>query len=331
VLEPDNREVLLELLRPPAGMELDVAVATTFTLDLAAALVAPLAFASFASDGPGDPIAALESVRASASRFTVFCQAGQIHVPRSASDLFAFLEPVVHEVRRPRPGHLFHPKLWLMRYRGDAGEALRLLVPTRNLTNDSSWDAVLRLDGEASGGPAAANRPVADLLRWCLANAVREIDTGRRRAIESLVESVRRGWWDVPDGVTDLVFHALGVPGSTLPDFSGRRTLVISPFVNSAGIEHVAPNEGAEVTLVSRPEQMEMLDPATLEWLDCRWIASVDLDRDEAIESPLGDLHAKLIVVERARQSHLFVGSSNATDAAFDGYVELLVELGGGP
>ena len=45
MLAPDARTVLLETLRPPDGFALGFGVATTFTLDLTAALVVPLAFA----------------------------------------------------------------------------------------------------------------------------------------------------------------------------------------------------------------------------------------------------------------------------------------------
>lgn len=310
-------------------MRLDVAIATTFTLDLEAALVAPLAFAAFDAAGPGDPIAALEAIRSVADRLTVFCQAGETRVPQAASDLFAFLEPVVHEVRRPRAGHLFHPKVWLLRYRGDdEAEAIRLLVPTRNLTNDASWDAVLRLDGAPEGGPLASNRPLADLVRWCTANAVRGLDDARLLAIESLAESVRRTRWEFPDGVNDIEFHVFGVAGKHLPDFSGRRHLVISPFVNAAGLDIVAPGDHAIV--VSRPEQLELLPSKTVQDLDCRWITSIDLDHDDISASPLGELHAKVVVVERAKRAHLFIGSANATGAAFGGNIEILVELAGG-
>jgi hypothetical protein len=329
VLAPDDRAVLLDLLRPPADMRMDVAVATTFTLDLEAALVAPLAFAAFDAAGPGDPIAALEAIRSVASRLTVFCQAGEMRVPRAASDLFAFLEPIVHEVRRPRAGHLFHPKLWLLRYRGDDDtEEIRLLVPTRNLTNDASWDAVLRLDGSPEGGPLASNRPLADLVRWCTANTLHTLDDARLDGINSLVESVRRTRWDLPTGVNDIEFHAIGVGGRNVPDFSGRRHLVISPFVNAAGLGAVAPSDRPIV--VSRPDQLELLPSDTVHDLDCRWITSIDLDHDDASASPLGELHAKVVVVERAKRAHLFVGSANATGAAFSGNIEILVELAGG-
>ena len=329
VLAPDDRAVLLDLLRPPADMKLDVAVATTFTLDLEAALVAPLAFAAFDAAGPGDPIAALEAIRSVANRLTVFCQAGETRVPQAASDLFAFLEPIVHEVRRPRAGHLFHPKVWLLRYRSeDESEAIRLLVPTRNLTNDASWDAVLRLDGTPDGGPLASNRPLADLVRWCTSHAVRDLEGARLVAIESLVESVRRTRWEFPDGVNEIEFHVLGVAGKHLPDFSGRRQLVISPFVNTEGLDIVAPSD--QVIVVSRPDELELLPSETVDTLDCRWITSIDLDHADASASPLGDLHAKVVVVERARRAHLFVGSANATGAAFGGNIEILIELAGG-
>lgn len=42
MLEPNVRHLLMESLRPPTGSTLDAAVATTFTLDLTAALVSTL-------------------------------------------------------------------------------------------------------------------------------------------------------------------------------------------------------------------------------------------------------------------------------------------------
>lgn len=59
MLDPDVRRILLDELRPPDESHLDAAVATTFTLDLAAALVPPLAFASFHMRSTTDPVAAL--------------------------------------------------------------------------------------------------------------------------------------------------------------------------------------------------------------------------------------------------------------------------------
>ena len=110
MLAPDSRTLLLDALRPPSGCRLDRAVATTFTLDLAAALMAPLAFAGFRFDEQQDPIEVMEALRRESGRIDVFCQAGSISAGRWPSDLLALLEGAIHEVRRPRPGHVFHPE-----------------------------------------------------------------------------------------------------------------------------------------------------------------------------------------------------------------------------
>jgi hypothetical protein len=75
MLEPEDRRLLLESLRPPEGYVLDHAVGTTFSLDLLALLTAPLAFTFFDWEGRegencADPLALLESVRRHANRIT---------------------------------------------------------------------------------------------------------------------------------------------------------------------------------------------------------------------------------------------------------------------
>src|SRR5690606_29397703 len=106
------------------------------------------------------------------------------------------------------------------------------------------------------------------------------------------------------------------------------RHLVISPFVNEEGLKIVAP--GDRTVVISRPEQLELLPPAAIANLDCRWFATLDVDEEGDLPS-LGDLHAKVVITEYARRAYLFVGSANATGAAFGGNVEVLVELRGGP
>ncbi|MEZ5285583.1 MAG: hypothetical protein R2712_12425 [Vicinamibacterales bacterium] len=80
------RTKLLDVLRPPDGFSLDEGIGTTCSLDLAALLVAPLAFTLFdAEDDEGrvrlQSLEVLESLRRYARKLTVFCQAGQIYVP----------------------------------------------------------------------------------------------------------------------------------------------------------------------------------------------------------------------------------------------------------
>jgi hypothetical protein len=120
MLEPDDRHLLVDALRPPQGSSLDLAVATTFTLDLDALLVAPLAFALYdwATDPEGrpDPLALLEALRRHADRLTVFCQAGEIGFRNDYRPLLVLVEDSVVPVAAPNPGGIFHPKLWVLRF-----------------------------------------------------------------------------------------------------------------------------------------------------------------------------------------------------------------------
>jgi hypothetical protein len=57
-----------------------------------------------------------------------------------------------------------------------------------------------------------------------------------------------------------------------------------------------------------------------------------DLDSDETGPRwSLSGLHAKLYAVERAKEAHVFIGSANATGAAWRGNDEVLVEIVGRP
>lgn len=353
MLVPSGRAVLIDELRPPNGFELGHAIATTYTLDLSAALVAPRAFASSQLGDAHDPIAVMEAIRDCADRVDIFCQAGNIDVPRQASDLVEFLGQMVHQVRRPRPGHLFHPKLWFLRFDSpDESPRFRLLVLTRNLTSDRSWDLVLRLDDTGSHRRNHGNDPYVALLESLLRMA--PVPPERADAVRRFAEDLRHVTWELPDGVNEIRFWALGIGLRSQPNFAGYRHLVVSPFVTEGGLEFIR-QEGStgDVTLVSRSEELDGLEPGALNNIDTYTLepfVGADDTAEELLmpseastgsEPPSGtlysapppglrDLHAKLIIVERSKRAHVFVGSPNATDAAFNGNVEVLCELIGG-
>src|SRR5262245_30632704 len=154
MLDPNDRRLLLESLRPPEGFQLDFAVATTYSLDLVALLTAPVAFTFYDwehEDGRPvvEPLALLEALSRHAERLAIFCQADRILLPRGAHGLFGFLEERVIPVSARRPGGIFHPKVWVLRYVDPVNKVrYRLLVSSRNLTFDRGWDTLLVLDGE---------------------------------------------------------------------------------------------------------------------------------------------------------------------------------------
>lgn len=342
MLAPDSRAVLLRELKPPSGFTFDSAVATTFTLDLTATLIPALALSSYSFSGRiPDPVAALESVRRTARRLDVFCQGGSIGVPGKAPDLLAFLEPMVHEVRRPSGG-LFHPKVWFVKYVDDDQKpAYRLLVLTRNLTADASWDLAVRLDSASVSRRAVPeNRPLQAFLRSMPGRTIRPLDPERTARVESLATEAGHVEWEYPEAVESITFHYLDHGREGAIDFSGARHLVVSPFVNDNGLDLIRPD--GTIAILSRQEELEKLSPETIERLDAFIIDTLAGFRDEPdgedrpadgpAQGLLGHLHAKMYVVEpygRAHRARLVIGSANATDAALRTNVEFCVEFEG--
>lgn len=186
MLAPETRVMLTDALRPPDGYRVDVAVATTYSLDLTALLLAPLSFALFDQPSDGeitrvDPIRLLEAVRRHSEHTTVFCQAGAIAVPSSYRSILTFIEDSVREVMPPNEGRVFHPKIWALRFRDGVGSHLhRFLCLSRNLTFDRSWDTALRLDEDPEGEARVDSQPLADFLSALPGLAVQKLSDERR-------------------------------------------------------------------------------------------------------------------------------------------------------
>ena len=343
MLQPTNRLTLIDAMRPPAGFGLDAAMGVTFTLDLRALLAAPAAFALTAADAmTGDatthePIELLHAVRTHARKLTILSQVGEIALPPSRR-VFAFLERSVIPVRAPRGG-VVHPKAWVLRYAApdDPGErCLRVLVASRNLTFDASWDTILRLD-ESPAGAGADLSALGEMFEGLLSASTMPILDEHTDRVASLSASLRAATFALPAGVDELRFAVLGMTQTPSPlPKAADRSLILSPFVGDDFFTDVRPAPVDE--LVSRPESLDLLD-TTLEPIGAVYAfddgSAVDHGSAEERLSPrdpgrpLIGLHAKVFAFEQGRRARLFLGSANATGAAFTRNVEILVELEG--
>jgi hypothetical protein len=363
MLEPEGRQLLLNALRPPADFTLDYAIGTTYTLDLTALLTAPVGFALLdreASDGRAmtDPVALLEAVRRNAERIHIFCQAGAIALPSNHQPILSYVEDSIHEVVAPTQGAIFHPKIWVIRYKATDGSAarIRLLVLSRNLTFDRSWDTILQLEGVAGHRESPGNEPLARFLRSLSAMAREPLGAPLTEAIEALAVELARVRFDLPPDFESYMFWPLGLDPAPPWPFPRRadRLLVVSPFLTQDLLGRlVHGSRGADV-LVSRPESLDRLGSRALASFAETFILSGDTTPAEesdpeavteeavtlasptvpeaVVERPgteLRGLHAKLFVTEVGDRVQVWTGSANATGPAFGGNVEFLVELGG--
>ena len=351
MLDPGNRHLFLEALRPPAGYRLDRGVGTTFSLDLVALLCAPLAFTKFdwrdEANGPptGGP-ALLEALRENIERLVVFCQAGQITVPRQYGALFDYLEDVVVEVSLPPGRGVFHPKVWVLRYaplQADSGAAplVRFLCMSRNLTFAAMWDTMLVLDGEVAVERTrgySVNRPLVDFVSALPRLAKHGLTEGARELVDGLLADLPRARFAPPSPFSGFEFHPMGItsrPRWPLPD-KPRRMLVVSPFLSKTTLQ-AATASGSDHVLVAPGHELAALGQETLERFSRIYElsdAAVPEPSDEASSAateaaPLSGLHAKLYVSDEGWHARVWTGSANATWSAFNRNVEFLVELRG--
>jgi hypothetical protein len=353
MLEPQDRRLLLDALRPPEGYALDFAVGTTFSLDLLALLTAPLAFTFFdwqdAEGGPNpDPLALLEALRRYADRIAIFCQAGQILIPKQHRTLFGYLEGSLFQVTPPGGEGSFHAKFWALRFLAN-GEPVRyrLLCLSRNLTFDRSWDTSLVLEGSvierknAFGG----NHPLGAFVDSLPRMAVHEVPKKTREQIALCAYELRRLEVELPEGFVELGYLPLGHDGKKGWPFADHfdRLHVVSPFL-SEGLLNSLSDSADEAMLISRLESLDEIGPAALSNFTDVFSLNPSADVEESlslsegegeqhVESqssealPVSGLHAKLYIAERGWNASVFTGSANATTAAFGENVEFLIEL----
>jgi hypothetical protein len=348
MLNPNERILYLAQLTPPAGYQLDRALATTFTLDLLALLAAPVSMAGLevagAASALGDPIRLLEALRRSADRFVIFCQQGRIAIPKRSTPLFGLLEKAVVEVRRPNETGVFHPKVWVLRFVSDTGSVLyRVLCMSRNLTFDHSWDTTLCLEGalEDRQRGFGVNWPLLDFIAGLSSLAVREQGDAAAETVRLIASEVGKVRFASPDGFDpEFSFLPLGARGRrkglNLGDFS--RAMIVSPFLTEEGVLPLT-SQGRGNVLVSRSDQLDSLPDSVVAAVEQRGtiytmddaVAWPETGPDDEAEptSVTSGLHAKLYLTEQGRNVTLLTGSANATSAAWHRNVEFMVQLQG--
>ncbi|CAO3356289.1 hypothetical protein [Azospirillum palustre] len=349
-LHPASRTTWTELLRPPPGHRFDMAVATTYSISLEMLLALPVALmtqdaASFdallANEHRPTLLAALHGIMA---EFTVFCQESRIASAEKLPELVGLIEPSVFEARAPHSNGSFHPKVWLLRYRpaADGPSLLRLLVLSRNLTRDESWDVALALDGRIGDTKLDVNMPLAAFLGKLQAMATRDVPCERRDRMKGLIADARTAVWTPPPGLSRVQFHAIGLGGRHQASWQpgrSKRLMVVSPFIDAPALGALAGDTDEPVALVSRTEELDRalgdgagpfaqyftLDPNLGAAEPCE-------DGSGPPGARLSGLHAKIYLSEIRGKLHLAVGSANATCAALKGRnVEFMAEFRADP
>jgi len=325
------------MLIPPSGYRLAKAVAATYSLDLNTLLSIPVAlFFSQTLEGnfEAERVQLLEAIQRCPDVLRVYHQSGKIHVPRKHNRLYGLLEPCVVGILPENAYTAFHPKVWVLRFEHDDEPTMyRVIVLSRNLTYDRSWDIAAHLDGEVTEERQRKTQPLASFVKYLTSH---ERFDGDRKFIADL----RKVRFETPSGFnSNFFFHPVGIDNYPNPikEQVGSRAICISPFVHDEAVHTLWENVSDELLLFGCREELRTLDPQTLDGVRSFCISDLIVDGESQEQGEDGDgeqfeqnLHAKLYVFQGESSRNLwFLGSANATKAAFDRNIEFLLELRG--
>jgi hypothetical protein len=331
-----------DLLTPPTGYEVDFAIGTTYSLDLEALVGVPLAMTlseEMDQTFQADPIYVLEGLRKSADKFALFCEAGQIKVPQNGSAVFSLMENSVFEVAL-KNNYSFHPKIWLIKYKDSKQNVFyRLLVLTRNLTFDRSWDIAISLEGKKNNKKTLKNRPLADFLQFLVPFAN---DSHKKKQMRKIISELDFVHFDPADKrIPSFEFCPLGISGYG-PDKTGlfdryHHFIIISPFISKSIITELnkLSMSNPSKVLISRRSELHKLEESMLTDMDVFTLKDIIIEGEGAISGENAekevaqpqDIHAKLYARTKYNEHHIYVGSANCSTNAFHGNVEFLLKL----
>lgn len=336
-----NRLDYGEQLNPPEGYELDSAIATSYSLDLNTLLAVPIALCfndTLDGDMKGEKLALLEAIGQLKGKFKVFYQKGNIAYPSQYNRLFTLLEPCLFPIV-PEGGEFssFHPKLWLLRFvENDKPEkkakvVYRLIVLSRNLSFDRSWDVAATFDGVIDKSKAKLdnrNKEWVGFIKQLL-----DKDSSFEPA-KNFKKELGQVVWQAPDNFKNVELIVGG--GSygrpvNIEQHDNDVLMVVSPFIKSAGggvnaldwLSSFASD--GEKYLFSRAEELNAVGKDKLTDWECFAINDDVVNGEERLElndSKAGEdqqsqnLHAKIIINQKGNKTYWHLGSANSTTAA---------------
>lgn len=347
MLDPKkNRIDYNNTLIPPVGYHLDFAIGTSYSLDFETLIYILSSLGNIDYESvQNNPVSLLNVLQEIGKRVVIFCENGQIKVPQhQKTSVFLLYEEIVHTVNKN--DFSFHPKFWLIRYKHDQKDiySYRLIILSRNLTFDRSWDIIFSIDG-TKGKKTNNNKPIVDFLSFLDKNLKNKKKKEIINTIKDDLSSIDFKK-DSIKGVEEIDFIPLGISKSysntnelLKPLWSKEKNAlaVISPFLSKDFIKNVTIENNEKQFLISRKEEIQkictpkdnlnLLEQFEIYALKDNIVNGESQISEEPSEFKKQDLHAKIFFVDENEGSFLYLGSANASSKAFGGNIEFLVRL----
>lgn len=324
------------------GYKVDYAVGTTYSLDLTSFMSLPfsLGFIEDPDEAMLSSIAYLfTALRMCSNKLAVFCNFSNIKVPDGQKKIFySLIEKSIFPInaaKKPTDLVNFHPKVWVIQESEINGDTKRIkvIVMSRNLTNDNSIDAVCELTGIISDKEAPSKSLEKHKALWDFLNYLKLFADGpKRKMIERLVASIKKvKKFDLSDSpFDDYTFIPMGIKEHTTDGkelleymYQSREAVIISPFIDEHALAGFSDLNGK--TLITREMSL------TQGIVDCIGQENIYITNQQMLdneESNSVDLHAIVFYTrDRENRQYMYLGSTNATRNGFERNVEFLMGL----
>jgi len=335
------------MLKPPVGFILSKALALTYSLDLDTLVSIPIAlqFSQSLDLNVGTSLLQLlNAITKTKDVLKVVFQNGQLTVKNTDHFLHNLLRDTVIPYT-PNPNTSFHPKTWIIRYKNLNNDIkYRLIVLSRNMTFDESWDVAFTIDGDLTKKKNHTKeiKPLIDLI-------VHIQSKTSLKGYDDFIEDLLYINWDKQNDkfpITDFNIEVSGIPLAkgfdifNIGALTYQRSLIISPFLTASLLEKIIKASSSKPILVSRKGEIDCkLSQNQLNKFNAYILKDEQIFMNDAeeegnqqsqINSLQSDVHAKLYVMdENDGNTRIYLGSTNATYKGHNANVELMVRIYG--
>lgn len=334
-------------LHAPKGYHVLGAIATTYGLDLETLLTACIALGlneDTDSALRNSALNDLHSIHQLSKKLVVFCEGGQMVVPAKNSPLMGLLDKHIVEVKLSSSKKhniypAFHPKVWIIAYKNSEGNVLvRLVVMSRNLTSDRSWDVSVTMEGFVGKSRQESMTPLVDFVDYLISHI-----HDKKSHVSAIMRDMKRLLpyvkMQIQEPFDDFEFIPLtkAKQGRFYDDMlwceKSRDKLIISPFLSAGPIAHWNSLGGGTKVLITRASELgkiahchDKLDVYTLK--DTIVYGEQSLSTGESDDVRIEDIHAKLYLWGQTGEgTWLYIGSMNASERGLNTNCEFLVAL----
>ena len=194
-----ERLIYSDILTPPYGYELEKAITTTYSLDVAALVscMIPLAFSADVSNKLfKNKVSTFTALRNLSKKMIVFCDPSQIKELKGLNKDFAILmENMIIPVNLPKDKNdeypAFHPKMWLLQFVDEEGNhKYRFITLSRNISYDRCYDVTIAMDSSDNHQKTRRTKPIIEFLEY-LEKQINIKEYSRLNIQKNLVEQLR--------------------------------------------------------------------------------------------------------------------------------------------